>query len=127
MVNIQQCPLRAFEHNQIATLTRHVQQFRNVNDHTGENVGNRHHITQHFVVVNGFFFVVMHQLEVIEIHDFFQLSGEGFFIKQVADAQCTTGNFVFISRSNTAACCTNGFRTARFFTRHIHGHMVLQD
>jgi hypothetical protein len=65
VVDIQQRTLRTFKHDEIATLTCLVQQVGHINNHAGQDVGNRHHIVQHFLVVNSVCFVEVHQLEVV--------------------------------------------------------------
>ena len=127
MVDIQQRALRAFEHHEVAALTRLIQQIGNINDHAGEDVGNRHDIVQHFLVVNRFCFVEVHQLEVVIFHHFFQFVSEGGFIKQVANAQTATSNFIFVSRADTATGRTDSFRTACFLTCDVQRHVIVED
>ncbi len=76
MVDIQQRTLSTFEHDEIATLTRPVEQVRNVNHHRSQDVGNSHRIIQNFLVINRFSFVVVNQLEVVIFHHFFQFSAK---------------------------------------------------
>ena len=127
MVDIQQRTLRAFEHDEIATLTRLVQQIGNINNHRSQDVGNRHHIIQHFLVVNGFDFIEIHQLEVVIFHHFFQFFSEGCFIKQIANAQTATSHFVFISRTDTTTGSTDRFRATRFLTSVIQRNVIIKD
>ena len=72
MVDIQQGALSAFEHDQVATLARAVQQFGNVNHHGGQDVGDRQHVVQRRLIIDGFNFVVVDQLEVVVIDDLFE-------------------------------------------------------
>ncbi|MNP26963.1 hypothetical protein D3C76_1198480 [compost metagenome] len=127
MVDIQQGALCAFEHDQVATLARAVQQFRNINNHCSQDVGDRQHVIQSRLVINGFDFVVVNQLEVMIINNFLQLNGEGFFVEQVADAQTATSYFIFVSRADTATGGTDSFRATCFLTRVIQRNMVRQD
>ena len=127
MVDIQQRALRAFEHHEVAALTRLIQQIGDVNDHAGQDVGNRHHIVQHFLIVDRFCFIEVHQLEVVIFHHFFQFVSEGSFIKQVANAQAATGDFIFVSRADTATGCTDSFRTACFLTRNIQRNVIVEN
>jgi hypothetical protein len=126
VVDIQQRTLRAFEHDEIATLARLVQQIGNINNHTGQDVGNRHDVIQHFLVVNRFSFVEVHQLEVVIFHHFFQFFSEGCFIEQVANAQTATSNFIFVSRADTTTGGADRFR-ARAFSRATSSAMIIQD
>ncbi len=127
MVDIQQRTLRTFEHDEIATLTRLVQQIGHINNHTGQDVGNGHHIVQHFLVVNRVNFVEVHQLEVVIFHHFFQFFSKGSFVEQVANAQTATCNFIFVSRANTTTGSTDRFRATRFFTCQIQRNVVVED
>jgi hypothetical protein len=106
---------------------RLVQQIGNVNNHRGQDVGNRHDIIQHFLVVNRFSFVEVHQLEVVIFHHFFQFISEGCFIKQIANAQTATSDFIFVSRADTATGGTDSFRATRFFTRDVQRHVIIED
>lgn len=114
MVDIQQRTLRAFEHHEVAALTRLIQQVGYVHHHAGQDVGNRHHIVQHFLVVNRFCFVEVHQLEVVIFHHFFQFIGEGCFIEQIANTQTATSDFIFVSRANAATGSAIAFAPRAF-------------
>ena len=127
MVDIQQRPLRAFEHHEVAALTRLVQQIGNINNHRRQNVGNRHDIIQHFLIVNRFCFIEVHQLEVVIFHHFFQFDSEGCFIKQVTNAQTAACDFIFVSRADAATGGTDSFRTTCFFTRNVQRDMIIED
>lgn len=98
MVDVQQRTLRTFKHDEIATLARLIQQIGHINNHTGQNISNRHDVIQHFLVVNGFGFVEVHQLEVVIFHHFFQFFSEGRFVEEVTHAQTATSHFIFVSR-----------------------------
>ena len=127
MVDVQQRTLRTFEHNEIATLARLVQQIGHINNHTGQNVCNRHDVIQHFLVVNSVSFVEVHQLEVVIFHHFFQFFSEGGFVEEIAHAQTATCHFIFISRADTTTGRTDRFRTTCFLTRDVQCHVIIQD
>lgn len=127
MVDIQQRTLRTFKHDKIATLTRLVQQIGNINNHRGQDVGDSHHIIQHFLVVNCFNFIEIHQLEVVIFHHFFQFFSEGCFIKQIANTQTATSYFVFISRTDTTTGSTDRFLATRFLTSVIQRNVIIKD
>lgn len=118
MVDIQQRTLRTFKHDEIATLTRPVEQVRNVNHHRSQDVGNSHRIIQNFLVINRFSFVVVNQLEVVIFHHFFQFFSEGFFVEKVANTQTATCYFIFISRPDTTTGGADRFRATRFHARY---------
>ena len=127
MVDVQQRTLRTFEHDEIATLARLVQQIGHINNHTGQNVCNRHDVIQHFLVVNSVSFVEVHQLEVVIFHHFFQFFSEGCFIKQIANTQTATSYFVFISRTDTTTGSTDRFLATRFLTSVIQRNVIIKD
>ena len=127
MVDIQQRTLRTFEHHEVAAFTRLVQQVRNVNHHAGQDVGNRHHVVQYFLVVNCVNFIEVHQLEVVIFHHFFQFFSEGCFIEQIANAQTATSHFVFISRTDTTTGSADRFRATRFLTSVIQRNVIIKD
>ena len=114
MIDVQQRTLRTFEHDEIATLARLVQQIGHINNHTGQNVCNRHDVIQHFLVVNSVSFVEVHQLEVVIFHHFFQFFSEGCFVEEVTHAQTATSHFIFVSRTDTTTGGADRFRATRF-------------
>ena len=127
MIDIQQRTLRTFKHDEIATLTRLVEQVRNVDHHRSQDVGNSHRIIQNFLVINRFSFVVVNQLEVVIFHHFFQFFSEGFFVEKVANTQTATCYFIFISRPDTTTGGADRFRATRFLTRVIQRNVIIKD
>ncbi|MNP21916.1 hypothetical protein D3C76_1145550 [compost metagenome] len=127
MVDIQQRTLSTFEHDEIATLARLVQQIGHIHNHTGQDIRYRHDIIQHFLVVNGVSFVEVHQLEVVIFHHFFQFFSEGGFVEQVANAQTATSNFIFVSRADATAGGADSFCTACFFARYVQCNVIVED
>lgn len=114
MVDVQQGTLRTFKHDEIATLARLVQQIGHINNHAGQNVSNRHDVIQHFLVVNGFSFIEIHQLEVVIFHHFFQFFSEGRFVEEVAHTQTATSHFIFVCRADATTGSADRFRATRF-------------
>ncbi|MNC13163.1 hypothetical protein D3C75_608970 [compost metagenome] len=127
MIDVQQRALSTFEHDEVAAFTCLIQQIGHINYHAGQNVSNCHDIVQNFLVINRFNFVEVNQLEVMVFQNFFQFVGKGGFVEQVANAQATTGHFVFIRRADTATGSTDSFRTARFLTSHIQRYVIIKN
>ncbi len=59
--------------------------------------------------------------------NFFQFLSKGGFVEQVANAQATTGHFIFISRADTTTGGADRFCATRFLTRHVKGNVIVQN
>ena len=69
----------------------------------------------------------MRQGKIMVLNDFAELFFEPFEVEQVADAQATACNFVFVSWTNTTAGGADGFITTCFFTRLVERNVVRQN
>ncbi len=98
-----------------------------VEHHRLELLGVGHALVQGLLEVDGRLFVVVHQLEVVVVQQLTQLGGKTLTVEQVANAQATACNLVFVGWADTTAGGADlGFATG-LLAGLVQGHVVRQD
>ena len=98
-----------------------------VEHHRLEQFGVFHALVQGLLEVDGRLFVVIHQNEVVVVQQLAQLGGKTLAVEQIADAQATTCNLVFVSRADAAAGGTDLLLATGFLAGLVQGHVIGQD
>ena len=145
MINVEQGALGAFK-QQIGPLTVRVIQFaRNVCHHGLEQFSMGHgflvnHIKLNLAVLHvGLESIAPHKFlrtqiggehMVVQVQQLFEFVGKALWVFQVLNAQCASGNLVFVGWTNAASCRTDFLGTALLtcrFTSHIKCSVKWQD
>src|SRR3989344_1031369 len=127
VVDVQQGALGAFEHDVFASATQVVQLGSQVQHQRLEQLRVLFAFGQGLVEVDGRLFVVTHQHEVVVFHQFTQFVFKTRHVEQIAHAQATACNLVFVSRADAATGGADLQLATGLFTGLVQRNVEGQD
>src|SRR5690606_7763537 len=96
VVDVQQGALGPLEEDVAAPLPLAVQQIDDVGDHGLQLLAPGQHLGEGGVVVQSLGLVVVHQGEVVVLHDFPELDGKALGVEQIPHPQAAAGDLVLV-------------------------------
>ena len=127
MIDVEHCPLRAFEQNRLALRQRLIQQHCGIR-HKRRNLSRRLRVFRiHLVGIERLGVEQRVRNHVFLAHRVFDMLLQQLQVKQIGDPQPAPPHLVLVCRTNPARCCPNLYATGRILRRQFDHAVIRQN